>query len=264
MRASEKEIEPLPTAPPIPPQIITFGATDSKPSESNIVHRFYMSGGSGRIGCQLKGPPYSAKVTFVGIEANSVADLHGIQEEDELFVPGMPVDKMRDYFLAAIAKPRPMIFHVLRSSQTSTSGGTLHRFIIREPGVLGLRLRQQGGITHFSSVDPSSVAEKHGICVNDILCKPFTNGETSGMYDWFLDQAKSNIRPFVFEVFRKKSVTPTPCYTFGDENPFLYRVPEGSAGLEKNKDNDNSNPDDNAAQGSRDSSSSDKSPPPLE
>ena len=237
---------------------------------------FYMSGGFERLGCQLKGPPYSAKVTFVSIEANSVAALHGIQEGDELFVPGMPVDKMMNYFLAAISKPRPMIFHVLRSSQTnpahvsdgvegSTSGATAHRFIIREPGVLGLRLRQQGGITHFSSVDPGSVAEKHGVCVNDILCKPFTNGsEFSGMYDWFLQQAKSNIRPFVFEVVRKKSVTPTPGYTFGDENPFLYRVPdaEGSVGVEVNKDNDT--PDDEAAQGSRDSSSSDKSPPPLE
>ena len=90
--------------------------------------------------------------------------------------------------------------------------------------------------TFISCVDPGSLAERHGICKGDVMCKPFTNGSViSDMYDWFYLKATSADRPFTFEVFRKKSVTPTPChYSFGNENPFLYRIPAGSSGEEAN------------------------------
>jgi len=245
VRASEKKINeslPLPTAKPLPPKTI-FGATDSKPSESKIVHRFYITGDTRKIGCTLKGPggPGGARITIVGIEANSVAAQLGIQEDDELFVPGMPVEKMRNDFLAALTKPRPTVFHVLRSYPKQANDALqlqmpLHRFIINEPGVLGLTLRKMGSASYISSVVPGSVAERHGICVNDILCKPFTNGsEISGMYDWFLQRARSNTRPLIFEVLRQKSVAPKPRYSFGDENPFLYQLPDGLSAVEANK-----------------------------
>eukprot|EP00985_Skeletonema_marinoi_P029725 scaffold28872_cov70-Skeletonema_marinoi.AAC.1 len=147
----------------------------------------------------------------------------------------MPCDKLKNYFIAAVRDPRPMIFHVRRFCSKQADDSTVHRFVVHERGRLGVKIKRTGDTTIISCVDPGSLAEKHGLCKNDVLCKPFTNGsEISGVYDWFLNMATSNTRPFIFEVHRKKSVVPPPCYSFGDENPFLYRIPEGSSPVEAN------------------------------
>jgi len=235
--ARRKQGDSLAKLPPPVPTQITVREADSKPPESYAEHRFCISGDSEKIGCCLRGPT-DGKMTIVDIQENSLAAQHGFQEGDEVFVPGMPCDKLKIYFIAAVRDPRPMIFHVRRFCSKLADDSTVHRFVVHERGRLGVRIKRMGDTTTVSCVDPGSVAEKHGLCKNDILCKPFTNGsEISGTYDWFLNMATSNTRPFIFEVHRKKSVVPPPCYSFGDENPFLYRIPEGSSPVEANNEN---------------------------
>jgi len=222
--------------PPVPTQI-TVREADSKPSESYAEHRFCISGDIEKIGCCIRGPT-DGKMRIVDIQENSLAAQHGFQEGDEVFVPGMPCDKLKSYFIAAVRDPRPMIFHVRRFCSKLADDSTVHRFVVHERGTLGVKIKRMGDTTTLSCVNPGSVAEKHGLCKSDVLCKPFTNGsEISGVYDWFLNMATSNTRPFIFEVHRKKTVVPPPCYSFGDENPFLYRIPEGSSHVEANNQN---------------------------
>eukprot|EP00984_Skeletonema_dohrnii_P010426 scaffold4055_cov129-Skeletonema_dohrnii-CCMP3373.AAC.2 len=235
--ARRKQRDSLIKLPPPVPAQITVREADSKPSESYAEHRFCISGDIEKIGCCIRGPT-DGKMRIVDIQENSLAAQHGFQEGDEVFVPGMPCDKLKSYFIAAVRDPRPMIFHVRRFCSKLADDSTVHRFVVHERGTLGVKIKRMGDTTTLSCVNPGSVAEKHGLCKNDILCKPFTNGsEISGVYDWFLNMATSNTRPFIFEVHRKKSVVPPPCYSFGDENPFLYRIPEGSSPVEANNEN---------------------------
>jgi hypothetical protein len=170
------------------------------------------------------------KLVFIDVAENSLAAKHGVHEGDELVVPGMSgmsTKDMLEYFKAAVKQP-PMIFHVHRSCPHPAS--TIHRFVIHEHGKLGVQIRCTGDTAIISQVDPGSLAEKHGLCKNDLLCKPFTNGDVFGTYEWFLEGAKSSDRPFVIEVWRRKTVAPvltcsrTSLHLFGDENPFLYRL----------------------------------------
>ena len=215
--------------PPLPAEItIRPNEADSKLPESYSEHRFFLCGDIDKIGFNVA--KVGGKVTLSGIRENSVAAKHGVREGDVVILPGMECAKIFDYFIAAGKKPRPMIFHVQRSC---SSQRCVHRFIVHEEGILGVRLRKKGADAIISHVFPRSVAEKHGLCVNDVICKPPSNGaenRTRGTYDWFQLMAKSNIRPFVFEVWRVTSLAPAPRYTFGDENPFLYRLSECSSG----------------------------------
>jgi hypothetical protein len=238
----------LPPPVPVPTQITTKPSeANSKSSESYAEHsyaehsyaehsyaehRFFISGNTEKIGLGLN--IIRGRVTVVCVETNSLADKHGVQVGDELIMPGMVDVEVLDHFRVATSKPRPMIFHVKRFC-SKLDKSTIHRFVVHEKGTLGLKIKNTGGTTVITHVFPGSLAEKYGMCVNDVLCKPFTNGsEIEGLYDWFLNMVKSRTRPFVIEVFRKKSKAPPPCYSFGDENPFLYRISDESSAVEAN------------------------------
>ncbi|KAL7445357.1 hypothetical protein ACHAXM_009771 [Skeletonema potamos] len=207
-------------------------AEHSYAEHSYAEHRFFISGNTEKIGLGLN--IIRGRVTVVCVETNSLADKHGVQVGDELIMPGMVDVEVLDHFRVATSKPRPMIFHVKRFC-SKLDKSTIHRFVVHEKGTLGLKIKNTGGTTVITHVFPGSLAEKYGMCVNDVLCKPFTNGsEIEGLYDWFLNMVKSRTRPFVIEVFRKKSKAPPPCYSFGDENPFLYRISDESSAVEAN------------------------------
>ncbi len=259
---------------PVPTQITVRppNEAESKSSETSYAeHRFLISGDIVKIGLNLKHE--HGRVTLVDIEKDSLAEKHGVQEGDVLALPGVVSVETRKLFIAAASKPRPMIFHVQRSCSKDS---TVHRFVVHEQGKLGVKILKVGDTCMISYIYPGTLAEKYGICKNDIVCKPFTNGsEIEGLYDWFLNMAKSNTRPFVIEVCRKKNVAPPPCYSFGDENPFLYRISEESSAVEE-ADNENGNgasaadqENENAAPAPvynllSSASEESRSPPPLE
>lgn len=228
---------PPPLQPNPPPQsnhskVVGPNKADSAGSYQQSLHRFFLGLDFDKLGCFVSQKLCVDKLVFIDVAENSLAAKHGVHEGDELVVPGMSgmdAKHMLEYFQAAIKQP-PMIFHVHRSSPHPTS--TIHRFVIHEHGKLGVQIRCTGDTAIISQVFPGSLAEKHGLCMNDLLCKPFTNGDVFGTYKWFLERAKSSVRPFVIEVWRKKSVAPvltcsrTSLHLFGDENPFLYRLSE--------------------------------------
>ena len=237
-------IDSLAELPALIPTHITVkpNEADSKSSESYAEHRFFLSGEIELVGCSVS-PLVQGRVTLTNIGENSLAAKHGFQKGDELFVPGMDGDMIRKYFIASVKQPRPMIFHVKRFCSKPADGSTVHRFVVNGQGRLGVTIKKVGDTTMISSVAPGSLAEKHGIYKGDILCKPGTNGsEIEGMYDWFLNTARSNIPLFIFEAVRKKSVSPPPRYSFGNENPFLYRISEGSSAAAEAAYNENPAP----------------------
>ncbi|KAL7455799.1 hypothetical protein ACHAWC_010645 [Mediolabrus comicus] len=219
--------------PPLQPnhsKVVGPNKAVSAASYQQSLHRFFFGEDFDKLGCSVSQKLCMDKLVFIDVAENSLAAKHGVHEGDELVVPGMSgmsTKDMLEYFKAAVKQP-PMIFHVHRSCPHPAS--TIHRFVIHEHGKLGVQIRCTGDTAIISQVDPGSLAEKHGLCKNDLLCKPFTNGDVFGTYEWFLEGAKSSDRPFVIEVWRRKTVAPvltcsrTSLHLFGDENPFLYRL----------------------------------------
>ena len=106
-----------------------------------------------------------------------------------------------------------MIFEVKRRIDYGklVIGRVLHRFHITQQGLLGMTLKtvSLNGLhcTVIDSVKDDKLANLYGICVGDIICKPFTNGTSiGGIYTWFMDGVTR--RPFVFDVLRSPTLWP--------------------------------------------------------
>lgn len=177
------------------------------------------------------------------VNKNSLAHNYGVELKDEILSPystGGDASKTYGLFLAAAKTHRPLMFEVKRHFPTSTTnpaavhaGQSLHRFIISEPGTLGMSLgKKLNGITFVTMVAPGSLAELYGIREDDVICKPCTNGFEKINIQGFFKDAISGVRPLVVEVAR---AVPTPvadstmhmwqhsCAV--DQNTFMFSFP---------------------------------------
>jgi hypothetical protein len=104
-----------------------------------------------------------------------------------------------------------MIFEVKRPFDKPIKQ-ILHRIYITYQGQLGMTIKQMmvpnnRHYTIIASVQPDKLANVHGLCPNDIICKPDTKGsEFLDTYSWFMDSI--NTRPFIFDVWRSPSTRP--------------------------------------------------------
>ena len=87
---------------------------------------------------------------------------------------------------------------------------SIHRFLIREAGVLGLNIafQPQTKSCLISKVHPQSVAETHGVHANDVILHPTSIADNDpGTYNLFLAAVKH--RPIRFEVLRPVTAAST-------------------------------------------------------
>ena len=127
-----------------------------------------------------------------------------------------------------------MIFEVKRKIEVNklVIGRALHRFHITQQGLLGMTLKKMtlNGLhcSVIDSVKEDKLAHLYGLCVGDIICKPFTQGASiGGIHSWFMGGVTQ--RPFVFDVLRNPSICPpnTALSTItpplkSTENPFNW------------------------------------------
>jgi hypothetical protein len=104
-----------------------------------------------------------------------------------------------------------MIFEVKRPIDRSIKY-ILHRIHITYQGQLGMTIKQmRTGNRYYTiivSVQPDKLANMHGLCANDIICKPDSQG--SGFldtYNWFMDSMKT--RPLIFDLWRSPLTRPS-------------------------------------------------------
>ena len=126
------------------------------------------------------------------------------------------------------AKSRSLIFEVERKIHESAKQ-VLHRIYITEQGQLGMTVMPSEGATKIVSVLEDRLAELHGLCEGDVLCKPFTQGkEILNTYKWFMEVVKH--RPLIFDVWRSSSKRPLtrPVGILEKkknfQNPFVWQI----------------------------------------
>ncbi len=213
------------------------------PSDLYSIHRFIISETGEVIGINITQTSKTRKCFVTTIQPDSLARRHGIQERDEILAPdGLTGEvSLYDLFISS-AKSRPMMFEVKRrynpkaTSNSSLSGPySLHRFLITEPGALGLKLKKAGNSARVMSVEKSSLAEIYGLRQNDIFCTPSTNGRPLDL-DAFVQSVKGS-RPFTVEVLRAVSASVKTSYGSGNpNNPFAFSFPARKAAAKTGKE----------------------------
>ena len=211
------------------------------------IHRFIISN-KGNIGIDVKSITQSRRCIVTNVNTNSVALNHGVEVNDEIILPEYTTFEnthrdVYDLFVEA-AKHRPLLFEVKRPFK-STSVPTnlaldgphsLHRFVITEPGSLGITIAKRCRCsTIVSAIQPNSLADMHGFCEDDIMCEPFES---------CLDMAKKGERPWIVHVWRAVSTTSEGvrrrpiqrgCPV---ENPFLFSFPvDGMVPMDESANN---------------------------
>jgi len=212
----------------------------SKPVLLYSIHRFLISE-DGTIGINLTKLPQARKCLISTVHDNSVAGLHGIKEGDEILAPrattGMDTD-VYSLFINA-CKHRPLLFEVKRpyipqkhAYNLMLGCHSLHRFIIKKSGPLGIVLEMENAIVRLKSVTPNSLGDLYGLRNNDILCKPLTNGELQRDVKSVVESVRSGTRPYIIEVWRALPTLMTetsiqmPEPTSGkNNNPFMFSFP---------------------------------------
>ncbi|KAL7551643.1 hypothetical protein ACHAWF_014834, partial [Thalassiosira exigua] len=221
------------------PNVLPNPANQSKPSLPHSIHRFIISK-SGTMGLNIMRKTRTKECVISTVHPDSVALKYGIEVGDEIVLPpafarGEAPDTYA-LFLAA-ARHRPLIFEVKRpfarhGACTHPLQGalSLHRFVINEPGPLGLSLKKKLlsnlQMTSVHSIAPNSLADIHGIRVDDVLCRPYTQGcDKVDSFEWIREVAANGARPFVIEAWRAISDASSRRSfpdTVASENPFMF------------------------------------------
>jgi len=200
------------------------------------IHRFILSD-NGKIGIHIAALHENKKCIVSLVNPNSVAFRHGVEVKDEIIGPKSTKSQQDEYsniydlFLKA-ANHRPLLFEVKRKYTSTEAAETLaldgphshHRFIITEPGSLGLSImRRKRKTTSITAVEPNSLGDIYGLRVNDIICETFKS---------VTESAKSGKRPWILEVWR--AITDTDegasrlhvqeCCSV--DNPFIFYFPK--------------------------------------
>ena len=210
----------------------------SNPLPLYSIHRFLISE-AGTIGINLTKLPQARKCLISTVHNNSVAGHHGIKEGDEILAPrstsGIDPD-VYSLFINA-TKHRPLLFEVKRPYKPqehaqNIPAHSLHRFIIKKSGPLGIVLEMENAIVRLKSVTPNSLGDLYGLRNNDILCKPSTNGELQRDSKSVVEAVRSGTRPYIIEVWRAlptlmaETSIKMPEPTSGkNENPFMFSFP---------------------------------------
>lgn len=135
--------------------------------------------------------------------------------------------KVYDLFVeAAKQKHHPLLFEVKRPykstpvpSKLALEGPhSLHRFVITEPGSLGIKSKRSRGLTVVTAIQPNSLGELYGFHVNDIIC------ERCGR---FYFTTTGGERPWIVHVWRTVSSVRRRPIRIGCsvENPFIFTFP---------------------------------------
>jgi hypothetical protein len=179
------------------------------------IHTFLISG-EGKLGMKFTCYRSNLKVVVIKVEPNSVAMKHGIQEGDEIVPMSSSVSVLAEenkdmYQLLLDAMYTQMVrFQVKRrwnrcANFVVNEGKALHRFLLNKNGRLGITLstsEENSSLTRISGVDANSLADIHGLQVNDIICVPNTNGSEAGDPQYCNELLGTLERPLVIEVLR--------------------------------------------------------------
>ncbi|KAL9189824.1 hypothetical protein ACHAXT_009499 [Thalassiosira profunda] len=237
---------PIASHPPRTQAAPKKAAKAAKPAQRYSIHRFVISE-AGTMGLNITTQSKTNKCIISRVHPASIALNHGLTVGDELLPPNSSVGEGRptpkeffvyNQFLAA-AKHRPIMFDVRRLFNPALLvdcqlGKThaLHRIIVTESGPLGLTFAPQTGkmsLMRIRAVKADSLAESYGLCAEDVICIPGTDGRvTTNVSAWFLEKARSGVRPFTFEVLRRIGTSPpipASQKETGASNPFMFSFP---------------------------------------
>jgi len=217
------------------------------PPQQHSFHRFIISE-EGTIGLNFTLETKTNKVRVTTVHPNSMALKHDVQVGDEILAPSSytasDTTNVYKLFLDG-ASNRPLLFEVSRPCTDSTlvklggsaasMGKVLHRFIITREGSLGMTCVKDSLIsshegeatTRISEVAPNSLSDIHGVQVDDIICKPGSNGAEMADFKSFINFAKSGARPLTIEVLRDAggSRRPAPSSLSANANPYVLSFP---------------------------------------
>eukprot|EP00578_Thalassiosira_sp_NH16_P017697 CAMPEP_0181125134 /NCGR_PEP_ID=MMETSP1071-20121207/26872_1 /TAXON_ID=35127 /ORGANISM="Thalassiosira sp., Strain NH16" /LENGTH=425 /DNA_ID=CAMNT_0023210525 /DNA_START=270 /DNA_END=1544 /DNA_ORIENTATION=+ len=239
-------------------------APSNKPPQLYSIHRFIISEG-GVIGVNITMQTKTQFCRISTVKPNSVALRHGVQTNDDILPPyatsGEGVPNIYDLFLEA-SRHRPIRFECKRPYEPSLESAcplptphSLHRFIITEPGRLGIILcRNDQMMACVSSIGSNSLSEIHGLRKNDIICKSHTNGSQQEDFNTFVKLAQSGTRPLTIEVWREvpTSMPERPRLSrhglsSASKNPFVFSFPTQSQKIVK--ETNNSSPTEKSSKG---------------
>jgi len=217
------------------------------PPQQHSFHRFIISE-EGTIGLNFTLETKTNKVRVTTVHPNSMALKHDVQVGDEILAPSSytasKTPNVYKLFLDG-ASNRPLLFEVSRPCTDSSLvklgesaapvGKVLHRFIITREGPLGMTcvkdsliLSHEGEATaRISEVAPNSLSDIHGVQVDDIICKPGSNGAEMADFKSFIALAKTGARPLTIEVLRDVGGErkPTPSTRSANANPYVLSFP---------------------------------------
>jgi len=221
------------------------------PPQQHSFHRFIISE-KGTIGLNFTLETKTNKVRVTTVHPNSMALKHDVQVGDEILAPSSYTESdtpnVYKLFLAG-ASSRPLLFEVSRpctdsslvklGGSAASVGKVLHRFIITREGSLGMTCVKDALIsshegeatTRISEVAPNSLSDIHGVQVDDIICKPGSNGAEMVDFKSFIALAKSGVRPLTVEVLRdvggERKPTPST-HSSANANPYVLFFPGDS------------------------------------
>lgn len=152
----------------------------SRASKVYSVHRFVTSE-PGPLGMQISLQQLSVLVNSV--KPNTTASFLGVKKEDVITRVTHPLEttdpkQMHDALISD--SNRPLTFEVKRQHMLGTTKvpKALHRFVIWEEGLVGVRLHNnQKNLCVVLRVEPGSLAEVYGMMPNDVLARPDTDGK---------------------------------------------------------------------------------------
>ena len=185
------------------------------PEHQHSLHTFLISG-EGKLGMKFTCYRSNSKVVVVKVDPDSVAMKHGIQEGDEI-VPMLSsvsvlAEENKDMYklLLDAMYTQKVRFQVKRrwnkcADFVVNEGKALHRFILNKSGRLGITLstsEENSSLTRISGVEANSLADIHGLQVDDIICVPNTNGSEAGDPQYCNELLGTLERPLVIEVLR--------------------------------------------------------------
>ena len=135
--------------------------------------------------------------------------------------------KVYDLFVeAAKQKHHPLMLEVKRpykstlvpSNLALDGPHSLHRFVITEPGSLGIKTKRSRGLTIVSAIQPNSLGDLYGFRVKDIFCE---------RCDRFCFTTTGSERPWILHVWRALSSVRRRPIRIGCsvENPFIFTFP---------------------------------------